>query len=103
MITGTMTMDSHHTIYIKAFNAHAVLPRILLGFSRRRLRIQALQFFDLFENGPAELQIDFDADPAIVADLVKQLDKVVEVQSVRAEIRKRTMENPKTRNAQAAV
>ena len=103
MIIGIMTMDSHHTIYIRAFNAHAVLPRILLGFSRRRLRIQALQFFDLFENEPAELQIDCDAEPSVVADVVKQLDKIVEVQSVRAESRKRTIESTKTRNAQAAA
>lgn len=96
-------MNSHHTIHIRAFNAHAVLPRILLGFSRRRIRIQALQFFDVFGNGPAELQIDFDAGAAIVVDLVRQLGKVVEVQSVRIESRERKIESDGAMDAQAAA
>jgi len=96
-------MSSHHTIHIRAFNAHAVLPRILLGFSRRRIRIQALQFLDVFGSGPAELQIDFDAGAAIVADLVRQLGKVVEVQSVRLESRERRIESGEAVDAQAAA
>ncbi|MDX1512795.1 MAG: ACT domain-containing protein [Gammaproteobacteria bacterium] len=78
-------MNGHHTLHLRAFNAHAVLPRILLAFSRRRLRIQALQFYDVFGDAPAELQIDVEADPATVAVLARQLSRVVEVESVRAE------------------
>jgi len=78
-------MSTHHTIHLRAFNAHAVLPRILLVFSRRRLRIEALQFFDVFGDKPAEVQIDFDCDDAASADTVKQLRSIVEVQNVRAE------------------
>ncbi len=96
-------MGNHHTIHIKAFNAHGVLPRILLGFSRRRIRIQGLQFFDVFGNGPAELQIDADADIATIADLVKQLERVVEIQSVRAESRRTQPENVESDGAQAAA
>lgn len=96
-------MNSHHTIHIRAFNGHAVLPRILLGFSRRRIRIQALHFFDVFGSGPAELQIDFDAGAAIVADLVGQLGKVVEVQSVRLESREGKADSDGAMGAQAAA
>jgi acetolactate synthase small subunit len=83
-------MNAHHTIHLRAFNAHAVLPRILLVFSRRRLRIEALQFFDVFGDKPAEVQIDFDGDEATAADAVKQLRNIVEVQNVRAETAFRT-------------
>ena len=51
-------MSQHVTLYIHANNDHAVLQRILLAFSRRRLRILALQMFDLRAEQPAELQID---------------------------------------------
>ena len=78
-------MNTHHTIHLRAFNAPAVLPRILLVFSRRRLRIEALQFFDVFGDEPAEAQIDFDSDAATAADAVKQLRNIVEVQDVRIE------------------
>jgi len=78
-------MNTHHTIHLRAFNAPAVLPRILLVFSRRRLRIEALQFYDVFGDKPADVQIDFDCDAATAADAVKQLRNIVEVQNVRAE------------------
>ena len=96
-------MDIHHTIHIKMFNAHSVLPRILLVFSRRRLRILALQFFDVFENTIAELQIDFDADTPAVADVVKQLDRIIEVQSVRAESHEPRIRSADTEDAQVAA
>ncbi len=83
-------MNTHHTIHLRAFNAPAVLPRILLVFSRRRLRIEALQFYDVFGDKPAEVQIDFDCDEATAADAVKQLRNIVEVQNVRAETACRT-------------
>lgn len=80
-------MNTHHTMHIKAFNGHGVLPRVLMGFSRRRVRIQALQFFDVFDGRLAELQVDFECDQKLLADLVKQLGKVVEVENVRVESR----------------
>lgn len=96
-------MNIHHTLHLKTFNAHAVLPRILLGFSRRRLRILALQFFDVFENGFADLQIDFDAEASAVAEVVKQLEKIVEVESVRSESRAPLARPSDSENAQAAA
>ncbi len=83
-------MNTHHTIHLRAFNAPAVLPRILLVFSRRRLRIEALQFYDVFGDKPAEVQIDFNCDAATAADAVKQLRNIVEVQNVRSETASRT-------------
>lgn len=95
-------MTGHHTMHIRVFNAHAVLPRILLGFSRRRLRVQALQFSDVSENEAAELQIDFEADAAIVDDLVKQLTRIVEVQGVRSEPRATATARSRRGSARAA-
>ncbi|HEY5701089.1 MAG TPA: ACT domain-containing protein [Gammaproteobacteria bacterium] len=96
-------MSNHHTLHIRCFNGHGVLPRVLLAFSRRRIRIQALQFFDVFENGQAELQIDIDIDAKTVADLVRQLDRVVEVQSVKAESRQLRPEDAESEGAQVAA
>ncbi len=96
-------MSHHHTLHIRCFNAHGVLPRILLTFSRRRIRIQALQFFDVFENAQAELQIDIDADAKTIAKLVRQLDRVVEVHSVSAERRQVLPEDTESDSAQAAA
>lgn len=66
------------------FNAHALLPRVLLIFSRRRIRIKALHFDDVFGDKPAEMQIDVDCGTVIADQLVKQLNKIVEVQSAAA-------------------
>jgi acetolactate synthase small subunit len=75
-------MHPHVTIHVRAHNHHAVLQRILLAFSRRRLRIQALQFFDLEAGQPAQMQIDLDCDPRHARDVVAQLGAVVEVVQV---------------------
>ncbi|MFT5176723.1 MAG: acetolactate synthase small subunit [Gammaproteobacteria bacterium] len=78
-------MLQHYTIHIHAHNEPAVLPRVLLTFSRRRLRIEAMQFFDLQVNKPAELQIDLDCSPEHARDVLAQLRAIVEVTQVWAE------------------
>jgi len=78
-------MERHYTIHVRARNDHAVLQRILLAFSRRRLRIQALQFFDVDARRPAELQVDLDCSAEHARALVAQLRAVVEVQHAWAD------------------
>ena len=69
----------HHTIHLRAHHAHAVLPRITLAFSRRRLRIQALHYFHLDEAGDAEVQVDLECEPPMATELTAQLRRIVEV------------------------
>ena len=78
-------MKQHYTIHIHTYNEPAVLPRVLLAFSRRRLRIEAMQFFDLHADKPAEMQIDLDCDPENAHDVLAQLRAIVEVTEVWAE------------------
>lgn len=75
-------MQAHVTIHVHAHNDHAVLQRILMAFSRRRLRIQALQFFDVEQGKPAQMQIDLDCHPHHARDVVAQLGAIVEVVQV---------------------
>ena len=75
----------HHTFHARAHHAQAVLPRILLAVSRRRLRIQALQYFHLDESSDAEIQIDLDCEPRAAAELTAQLRRIVEVREVWCE------------------
>jgi acetolactate synthase small subunit len=78
-------MQQHFTFHVRTHNEHAVLPRILLTFSRRRLRIDALQFFDLQADKPAELQIDLDCRAEQARDVLAQLRAIVEVTQVWSE------------------
>ncbi len=78
-------MERHYTIHVHAHNDHGVLQRILLAFSRRRLRVRALQFLDRCEDRPADMQFDLDCRPEHARDLVAQLRAIVEVTQVWAE------------------
>lgn len=75
-------MHPHVTIHVRAHNHHAVLQRILMAFSRRRLRIQALQFFDLDPGKPAHMQFDLDCNAQHARDVMAQLGAIVEVVQV---------------------
>jgi acetolactate synthase small subunit len=75
-------MDRHFTIHVNTFNDHAVLQRILLAFSRRRLRIRALHFFDLDAERPADMQIELDCRAEQARDLLAQIRAIVEVTQV---------------------
>jgi acetolactate synthase small subunit len=83
-------MDSpattHHTIHARSHHAHTVLPRILLTFSRRRLRIQALHYFHLDATADSEIQIDLECEPRMAAELTAQLRRIVEVKEVWSEV-----------------
>lgn len=78
-------MTQHYTMHIHAHNEPALLPRVLLTFSRRRLRIEAMQFFDLHAAKPAEIQIDLECDPEHARAVLAQLRAIVEVTQVWAE------------------
>ena len=71
----------HHTIHLRAHRAHAVLPRIALAFSRRRLHVQALHYFDLDEAADAEIQVDLECDARMAEELTAQLRRIVEVRA----------------------
>ena len=75
----------HHTFHARAHHAHAVLPRILLVFSRRRLRIEALQYFHLDAGADAEIQVDLECEPSMAAEVTAQLRRIVEVEDVWCE------------------
>ena len=78
----------HLSLSLRLQNEPAVLARIALVFSRRRLRIQAMQLLDLQQDSPlAELQIDLTCEPFMARLLADQLDRIVEVSSVSSEIR----------------
>lgn len=94
-------MHRHYTIHVHAHNEHAVLQRILLAFSRRRLRIQAMQFFDLEPGRAAEMQIDLDCDPHHARDVLAQIRAVVEVQQVWTE--ECALAEPRTADARLAA
>ena len=94
-------MHRHYTIRVHAHNEHAVLQRILMAFSRRRLRIQAMQFFDLEPGRPADMQFDLDCAPHHARDLLAQIRAVVEVQQVWVE--ERSLEEPRTDGARLAA
>ncbi len=78
-------MHSHYTIFVHAHNELGVLPRILLAFSRRRVKIQVLQFFDLESQRPADMQFEVDCDPSQIEALIAQLKRIVEVSQVWAD------------------
>ena len=75
-----------HTIHLRAHHAHAVLPRIALAFSRRRLRIEALHYAHPDETAPAAVRIDLDCEPPVAAELTAQLRRIVEVSEARCEV-----------------
>ena len=78
-------MQQHFTFHIHTCNEPAVLPRILLIFSRRRLRLEAMQFFDLQAGKPAELQIDLHCEAKQANDVFAQLNAIVEEKQVWSE------------------
>jgi len=78
-------MEQHYTIHLHTHNEPAVLPRVLLTFSRRRLRIEAMHFFDLHAEKPAEMQIDLSCSAEHIRDVMLQLRAIVEVTQVWAE------------------
>ena len=74
-----------HTIHLRAHHAHAVLPRIALAFSRRRLRIAALHYVHPEDTAPAAVRIELDCEPPMAAELTAQLRRIVEVSEARCE------------------
>jgi len=78
-------MSPHYTIYVHAHNEYGVLPRILLAFSKRRITVQALQFFDLEPQHPADMQFDVDCEHDQISALVAQIKRIVEVSQVWAD------------------
>ncbi|MCP5153422.1 MAG: hypothetical protein H6983_04585 [Ectothiorhodospiraceae bacterium] len=68
------------TIHLSLWNEHTALQRVLLAFSRRRMRVRSMQFVELDADRPSELQIDCEGCPRLARDLVRQLERMVEVQ-----------------------
>ena len=70
-------MTLHCTFHVEMNPTPSALPRILLAFSRRRLKVQALQYFDLDEARPAELQVDDLLRRMVEGGLLKPVHEVV--------------------------
>jgi|GEM_PF-5322394 len=75
-------MHLHYTIYVHAHNEFGVLPRLLMTFSRRRVKVLALQFFDLEPRRPADIQFEVDCEPSQIDTLIAQIKRIVEVSQV---------------------
>ena len=95
-------MERHFTIHIDMHNDHAALQRILLAFSRRRLRVQGMHFYDLTPGRPAELQLALACTAERVAELVTALRAIVEVANVWSEEAPATREAPSPTRLAAA-
>ena len=80
-------MTRHTTIHLRGRAAHTLMPRVLMVFGRRRLRIQGLQYFDLDSMREAEIQIDLDCGDAARDEALRQLSRIVEVTRVWHETR----------------
>ncbi|MFT5448052.1 MAG: acetolactate synthase small subunit [Gammaproteobacteria bacterium] len=78
-------MKQHHTLHIQMHNEPSVLPRVLLAFSRRRLRIKAMQLVDLHAGKAADVQIDLDCEAEHARDVAAQLRAIVEVTNIWSE------------------
>ena len=94
-------MTLHCTFHLQTRTSPSVLPRILLAFSRRRLTVQALQYYDLDETRPAELQLDVDCSARVADDVARQLRRIVEVNTIRLEMQEldETSQPPDSRAA----
>ena len=64
-------------------NSPSALPRLLLAFSRRRLRIREMTVDDSVNGEPARLHLVFECNAVVGADglesFVRQLRRMVEV------------------------
>ncbi len=78
-------MSPHYTIYVHAHNENGVLPRILLAFSKRQIKVQALQFFDLEPKRPADMQFEVDGEVTQINALLAQIRRIVEVSQAWAD------------------
>jgi acetolactate synthase small subunit len=79
-------MSTHCIVQLRLHNQPGVLPRILLAFSRRRLRVRALHFLDVGAGDSAELQIDFEATPERAEEVAAVVRRVIEVSHLWLEI-----------------
>jgi acetolactate synthase regulatory subunit len=79
-------MSTHCIVQLRLHNQPGVLPRILLAFSRRRLRVRALHFLDVDAGDRAELQIDFEATPDRAEEVAAVIRRVIEVSHLWLEI-----------------
>ncbi len=76
----------HFTFHVEMDNAHAVLPRVLLVFSRRRLRIETMHFSDPLGNTPrAHLELGLSCSERLARDVTAQLERIIEVHQAFAE------------------
>lgn len=74
------------TLTLSIHNEPGALARVLLVFSRRRLRIGTLSFVDGPGRAlPGELCIDLECDPRTARALPAELERIVEVVSVSSE------------------
>lgn len=73
-------MNNLYTLSLRTQQGFAVLPRIALHFSRRRLHIERLSMDNSDEL--TEFTIVFASDSQSVAKLIQQLRRVVELRDI---------------------
>lgn len=78
-----MTLDSSHTLVVRVENKAGVLARIAGLFSRRGFNIESLAVAPTDDDRFSRITIVVDVSTASIDQVVKQLDKLVNVVEIR--------------------
>jgi acetolactate synthase-1/3 small subunit len=78
-------MTPSHTLSVFAGETHGLLSKIILLFTRRRIRVEQMNYVLEKESGMMSLKIKFAEHSCKADNLVKQVEKIIEVVSVKLE------------------
>ena len=73
----------NHTIHLSMRSANALLPRVLLAFSRRRHRIRHLTYVDCEDESLVRLRVELCCSRQQADEVACQLLRIVEVVEAR--------------------
>lgn len=76
---------SDHAIHLVMYGATALLPRVLLVFSRRRQRIKRLTYLDCENDSRVRMCVELRCDGQRAQEFSRQLLRIVEVIEARVE------------------
>lgn len=86
-------MNQTHTISVFADDTHGLLNKIVLLFSRRRIRIEQLTLNPSEREGGVVINVKITESERITENILKQLEKIIEVISVKAETSNNEFQN----------
>ena len=73
----------NHTIHLSMRSANALLPRVLLAFSRRRHRIRHLTYVDCEDESLVRMRVELCCNRQQANEVACQLLRIVEVVEAR--------------------